>query len=132
MLVKSIEQDKQDTFRRRLKAEWNALWTERFNDKFKAEGVTVRDYPLLLIDRGVVIFASRDAKEPSFSDIMDFWQSQGCVYAPHPSAGGWGKFIRTKIRKHSHSTTRLAPITDKQPRKKPQRQKGKRGWLHVE
>ncbi|MBS7636759.1 hypothetical protein KEJ37_05435, partial [Candidatus Bathyarchaeota archaeon] len=79
--------------------EWASLWKERFDDRVRAEGVSVRDYPLLFMKRGYVIFATRDAKAPSFSEIVDFWASKGYVYAPHPAVGGWGKFIKTWLKK---------------------------------
>lgn len=122
-----------DKFRQRLKEEWELLWMERFDDRIMAEGVAVRDYPSLFMDRGFVIFASRSAKAPSFSEIVEFWASQGFVYAPDPSVGGWGKFIRTELRKLTHS--RATKFQDDQPKCKRegrQLKKGGRGWLHVE
>jgi hypothetical protein len=60
-----------DAFRSRLKEQWSLLWTERFDDRVRAEGVSVRDYPLLFTSRGHVIFATRNAETPSFSQIME-------------------------------------------------------------
>lgn len=71
--MESIDRAKSDEFRRKLKDDWGLLWKERFDDKMKAEGVAVQDYPLLFVDRGHVIFASRDAKTPSFSEVVEFW-----------------------------------------------------------
>ena len=88
-----------DQFRSKIKDEWNLLWKERFDDKVKGESISIRDYPLLLIDRGFVISGSRIKKTPNFSEIVEFWQSNGCVYAPNPRVGGWGKFIRTELKK---------------------------------
>ncbi|MDI6904260.1 MAG: hypothetical protein QMD13_02040 [Candidatus Bathyarchaeia archaeon] len=95
--MSSSERVKRDEFLRRLKEEWRLLWRERFDDRVRAEGVAVRDYPLVFMDRGFVIFASRDAKAPSFSEVVEFWASQGCIYAPDPIVGGWGKFIKTEL-----------------------------------
>jgi len=74
--MENSDRVKRDEFRRRLKEEWKLLWRERFDDRIRAEGVAVRDYTLLFMDRGFVIFAARDAKAPSFSEIVEFWASQ--------------------------------------------------------
>jgi hypothetical protein len=58
-----------------------------------------RDYPLLFMSRGHVIFASRSARAPSFSEILDVWASRGIVCSPDPDVGGWGKFVRTQLSK---------------------------------
>lgn len=76
-----------DEFLRKLKEEWKQMWKERFDDKVRAEGIAARDYPLLFMDRGFIIFASRDAKTPTFSEIKEFWASQGLVYSPRSRGG---------------------------------------------
>ena len=132
MIVENSDRVRRDEFRRRLREEWRLLWRERFDDRVRAEGVAVRDYTLLFMDRGFVIFAARDAKAPSFSEIVEFWASQGCVYAPDSAVGGWGKFVRTELRKVVHSRARMFD-DGKLLRKgeKQQLKKGGRGWLHV-
>jgi hypothetical protein len=102
---------------------------ERFDDKVRAEGVSVRDYPLLFIDRGFVIFATRDAKTSTFREIVECWTSRGYVYAPDPSVGGWGKFIRECLRKQTH---RRAESYKPRTKERQQLKKGGRGWLHIE
>jgi hypothetical protein len=62
------------------------LWKERFDDKVKAEAVSVRDYPMLFVDRGLVVFVTKGAKSPSYSDMVDFWVSQGLAYTPDQRA----------------------------------------------
>jgi hypothetical protein len=120
-----------DDFMRRLKEEWRLLWMERFDDRVRAEGVSVRDYPLLLMDRGFIIFASRDAKSPSFSEIVEFWASQGLVYAPDPTVGGWGKFVKNFIVRTSDKRRKVDSYkSSDKSRKKQQLKKGGRGWLH--
>ena len=124
-------QVQKDEFRRRLKDEWGSLWRERFDDRIRAEGVSVRDYPLLFVDRGVVVFASRGAKSPSYSAIVGFWTSQGLVYSPDPSVGGWGKFVRTEMKNLVHSRARMFEASrTKAESAKQQLKKGGRGWLH--
>ena len=78
------ERAERDEFRARLKQEWALLWGERFDDRVRAEGISIRDYPLLLVDKGLVIFASRDAKTPSFSEVVSYWSGEGRVYSPDP------------------------------------------------
>jgi hypothetical protein len=131
--VESKTRVERDEFRRRLKEEWGCLWRERFDDRLKAEGISVRSYPLLFMDRGFVVFASRDAKAPNFSDIMSFWASQGCIYSPNPLEGGWGKFIRTERKTLGKSRAKMFQC--RPPRlngQKLQRKKSGRGWLHIE
>jgi hypothetical protein len=121
-----------DAFRAKLKEEWGNLWRERFDDRVRAEGVSVKEYPFLFIDRGRVIFASRDAKTASFSDAIEYWSSQGFIYSPDPAVGGWGKFIRTELIKQAHSRAR--EFNDDQAKKDRgdrQLKKGGRGWLHA-
>jgi hypothetical protein len=134
--MESIDRPRRDEFLRRLKEEWRLLWMERFDDRVRAEGVAVRDYALLFMDRGSIIFATRDAKAPSFSEILEFWASQGFVYSPDPAVGGWGKFIRTELRTHAskdaHSMAKIF-YGEKSKRvcEKQQLKKGGRGWLHI-
>jgi hypothetical protein len=121
-------------FRRRLKEEWKSLWRERIDDKFRGEGIAIRDYDMLFLDRGTVIFASRDAKIPGFREVLEMWAPQDMPYAlsPDPRVGGWGKFIRTELRKGPHSR---AKAHNRQPRRKSEKQqlkKSGKGWLHIE
>jgi hypothetical protein len=120
-----------DAFLSRLKEEWRLLWAERFDDRVRAEGVSTRDYPLVFSGRGHVIFASRSAKAPCFSDVVQSYASEGLVYSPDPCVGGWGKFIRTELKKVAHSRARS--YFEGQPRREKggqQLKKGGRGWLH--
>jgi hypothetical protein len=43
-----------------LKVQWKLLWSERFDDKVRAEGVSVSDYASLSVERGTIIHATRD------------------------------------------------------------------------
>jgi hypothetical protein len=130
--VESTQTISREEFRCKLKEEWKLMWTERYDDRVKAEGVVVRDYPLLFMDRGFVIFASRDAKTPAFREIVEFWASKGLVYSPDPTVGGWGKFIRAELKNAVHS--RAKAFANSQPSCKKAKQhlkKGGRGWLHA-
>jgi len=129
--VQAKSRVERDAFLGKLKEEWGLLWTERFDDKVRAEGVSTRDYPLLFTSRGHVIFASRDAKAPSFSDVVQYWESQGLVYSPEPAVGGWGKFIQTELKRVAHSRARSFVSSQSECKKEKQHlKKGGRGWLH--
>lgn len=116
-----------------IMVQWKLLWSERFNDKIRAEDVSLKDYSVLNVERGTVIHANRDFKTITFKEILE----QHLVGNPdrfvHPDAqiGGWGKFVKTKItnsqpRKNQHSL----PCADKKQDTN-QPKKSARGWLHV-
>lgn len=129
--METVEVTEREEFRGKIKAEWKLMWTERYDDRIRAEGVAVSDYPLLFMDRGCVVFASRDAKTPVFSEIVQAWASRGFVYSPEPEDGGWRKFARTELKKVIHSRARA--FVDSQSKRKKDGQhlkKGGRGWLH--
>jgi len=125
------DREKRDEFLRKLKEEWILLWRERFDDKFRAESVATRDYPLLLMDRGFIIFATRDFKPLRFSEILDYWASQNMVYAPNPEVGGWGKFIRTFIKRPERRRMKDFTPPSRNSGGGQQLKKGGRGWLHA-
>lgn len=120
-------------FRRELKEEWKSLWRERIDDKVRAEGIARHDYNRLFLDRGTVIFASRDAKIPSFREILEMWAPKDVHYVvpPDPTVGGWRKFIKTKLRKVTEAGKRRFDYRER-PKKsrKQQLKKGGHGWLH--
>jgi len=120
--------------RRTLKEEWKRLWRERIDDKVRAEGIANRDYDMLFLDKGTVIFASRDAKIPSFREILEMWAPPSMPYAvpPDPRVGGWRKFIRTELRKVIESRKRRFDYRQRSNKNKSQPlKKGGRGWLHT-
>lgn len=122
-----------EKFRGRLKEEWKSLWRERIDDKLRAEGIANRDYDMLFLDRGTVIFASRDAKIPGFREVLEMWAPQDIPYAvpPDPRIGGWRKFIRTELRKGAHSRARVYNCQRKLKGEKQHLRKGGCGWLHI-
>jgi hypothetical protein len=120
-----------DAFRSRLKEEWGLLWTERFDDRVRAEGISVREYPLLFMGRGDVIFATRDARPPNFLRIMEVYASRNLVYSPDPDLGGWGKFVRSQLSTTAHSRAKAFFSSQSKRSKDGQHlKKGGRGWLH--
>jgi len=129
--VESTSRVERDVFRGRVKEEWGLLWRERFDDRVRAEAVSVRDYPLVFTSRGHVIFATRNAKVLSFSQIMAVYASQGLVYSPDPDVGGWGKFVRMHVGTAAHWRARAFVNGQSKCKKGGQhRRKGGRGWLH--
>ena len=118
-----------------LKKEWRSLWRERIDDKVRAEGIADKDYGMLFVERGTVIFATRKFKMLSFREIL---QLHGVidvdrVVGPHPSVGGWGKFIRTVIAPQRSSRLGRIKRTRRYfegEKQKQQLKKGGRGWLH--
>jgi hypothetical protein len=116
----------------KLAKQWKKLWKDRVDDKFRAEGIANVDYSMLSVEKGTVIFASRNFKMLSFREILEL---HGIVAAdrfvpPNPQVGGWRKFIRTMIvnKKTSKRTGMATLIVDR--KKRQQLKKGGRGWLH--
>lgn len=120
-----------------LKVEWKRLWKERLDDRVRAEGIAKDDYSSLFVEKGTVIFATRDFKQLSFKGVLEE-QGIGEVYkfvSPPPKIGGWGKFIRNSIaprgsadRRGRVRQTKCFVGEDKKPQ---QLKNGGRGWLNV-
>jgi hypothetical protein len=114
------------------KAEWKLLWQNRIDDKVRAEGMADKSFPLLFVEQGTVIFATRDFKQLSLKEIL---RSHGVenveqVVGPHPSVGGWTKFARTVINKQARVNQFIAKKKPECQGKYAQLKKGGRGWLH--
>ena len=115
-----------------LRGQWKDLWRNRIDDKVKAEGIAKQDYSGLFVERGTVIMATRDFKPLEFFDIVQehFNIDAEKAVPPNSTIGGWGKFVRDKIRNQKKTTRRYLP--PKPTRKKGQQlKKGGRGWLHA-
>jgi hypothetical protein len=117
-----------------LKCEWKRLWKDRFDDKVLAEGVASQDYSSLSVERGTVIFASRNFKPITLKGILE---QQGVtdvstIIQPNPQEGGWRKFIKNNAAfKSTHRRTRrAAEYSHDNENKQLQQRKGGRGWLH--
>jgi hypothetical protein len=117
-----------------LKAEWKQLWSERFNDKVKAEDVSASNYESLEVERGTIIHASRDFKPLNFKDILDQHKVDHPenFTTPDVNVGGWSKFVRTEISppKPLKKTRQSEYLPEKKAIQQPK--KGGRGWLHRE
>ena len=125
---------KQETINE-LKAQYKALWRERIDDKVRAEGIANKDYSMLFVEKGTVIFATRDFKPLNFKEILDQHKVVDVdrVVPPNPRVGGWGKFIRTEIasqKRYGRVRQTRQHLDDKKQRQ--HLKKRGRGWLHYE
>jgi hypothetical protein len=115
-----------------VKTQWQGLWHERIDDKVRAEGIANKDYSMLFVDKGTVVFATRDFRLPNLKEILQQHSLSDVdrMIQPSPMVGGWGKFVRTKIT--NGSAPRISRAALYQPMKKAcqQLKKGGRGWLH--
>ena len=117
-----------------LKTQWKLLWSERFNDKIRAEDVSVNDYVALSVERGTVIHANRDFKTLTFKEILErhLVENPERFIQPNAQTGGWNKFVKTTIstRNTRKKENSVLPCSDKKQGIH-QTKKGGRGWLHV-
>ena len=116
-----------------LREEWKRLWRERIDDKVRAEGIANADFSNLFVDKGTIIFATRDFKQLSFREILQQHKLVDLdrILPPNPTVGGWGKFIRTVIAKQRSSRrARRAHQDERGEKQRQQLKKGGRGWLH--
>lgn len=115
-----------------LKAQWKLLWSERFNDKVRAEDVSVNDYVSLSVDRGTIIHATRDFKALNFREILEQHMIGDIdrFVQPDANVGGWNKFVKTKITNCQRKSRRTLPVVPNKGAVQ-QPKKGGRGWLHA-
>lgn len=124
---------------RELLREWRSLWREKYDDKWRAEDVASRDFQLLNIDRGTVIWATRNCKPLTLEDVFRSYERKfgDRLHRPvTPGEGGWGKFTRDVLKKlpkeHNHETLRRVPAKDGvEPRACGPLKKNGRGLLHL-
>ena len=118
-----------------LKVQWKLLWNERFDDRVRAEGVSVNDYAILDIEKGTIIHATKDFKILTLNQILEKYKVENPerYVQPDVHVGGWHKFIKTEISGKPKKGSRAAAyVADKFPNKKcPSQQSKKRGWLHT-
>ena len=120
-----------------LKVQWKLLWSERFDDRVRAEGVSVNDYAILDVERGTIIHATKDFKILNLKQILEKHKVENPerYVEPDVHVGGWSKFIKTEINGKAKKGSRAAAyMADKCPVKKSPSQHSKsggRGWLHT-
>ena len=115
-----------------IKQEWKALWAQKIEDRWNAEDIAKREYAVLFVDQGDIIWATRDFKPPKLYDIVERHEkATGKTIRPvDPKVGGWGKFIREEIS-NSRSGRKLEfgkELANLQ--RHGSVKKGGRGWLH--
>ena len=114
--------------RRLLKLDWVELWDTKYEDEVQAEGISVKDFEALYVDRGEVIHATRDVKPLSFHEILEkhVGEEEAKRVDVDPRQGGWRKFSRT------HFPARR--VKREEPRVKfdagQQQRKAGSGWLN--
>jgi hypothetical protein len=116
-----------------LKTERNLMWSERFNDKPKAEGVAMDNYHNLGVERGTIIHATRDFKALDFKEILQnhsISQPERFIQ-PTPSVGGWGKFIKQEIRPAYNSKQKTLEHNSAGKNSDKKQNKSNSGWLHI-
>lgn len=116
----------------KLKVQWKLLWSERFNDKLRAEGVSVNDYASLRVERGTIVHATRDFKALNFKEILEqnMVGNSDRFTQPDVDVGGWNKFVKTKIIGCEPQRNKRALAYVPKKREVQQAKKGGRGWLH--
>ena len=118
-----------------LKCQWKLLWSERFDDRVRAEGVSVNDYAILDIEKGTIIHATKDFKILNLKQILEKYliEDPERYVQPDVRVGGWNKFIKTEISaKSKKESIASANMSDKDPStKRQQAKKSGRGWLHT-
>lgn len=117
-----------------LKEQWRRLWKERIDDRVRAEGISSQDYSGLYVEKGTVVVATRDYKALNFREILEMHKISDLnrFLSPHPSVGGWGKFIKTAILAQTREKRRRrSELYQADEKKRQQLKKGGRGWLHI-
>jgi len=116
-----------------LKTQWKTLWKDRIDDGIRAEGIAKEDYSMLFIEKGTVIFATRDFKAENLKEILELHGIHKIdrIIPPNPHAGGWSKFIRTAIKNQRITGQRTQAYQRTKDKKQNQQLKrGGKGWLH--
>ena len=115
----------------KLMVQWKLLWSERFNDKVRAEDVSVGDYASLCVERGTIIHANRDFKALSFKEILEQHLVEDRFVQPDVVVGGWNKFVKTKITNRIPQKNKNNPLYIPKKQGVQQAKKSGRGWLHT-
>jgi len=113
-----------------LRVDWSMLWKTRLDDEVAAEGISSREFRSLFVDRGEILFASRDFKPVSFREILEKQLGRDAAGKadPDPMVGGWRKFVKENITFKKQVTRHERPET-KFDASQQQRKNG-RGWLN--
>jgi len=122
-----------NTLNQEIRREWKELWNQKINDKFIAEDVARKNYELLFVERGIVLWATREYTPPDLEEIIEMNEKLLGLepICPDPDVGGWGKFSREVLSKQprQRNSRRSAVETSGKPKNGPLK-KGGKGWLH--
>jgi hypothetical protein len=118
-----------------LRNEWKHMWCSKIEDKVRAEGIADKTYERLFVDRGLILFASRNFSPPEFHEILSKYLSSDEAerFNPNPIRGGVRKFIREHITVQKKSGSKLKEETRvalEEMKSHQQLKHGGRGWLH--
>ena len=111
-----------------------AFVERRFDDRVRAEGVSVNDYAILDIEKGTIIHATKDFKVLNLKQILEKYliEDPDRYVQPDVNVGGWNKFIKSEISSNSKKDGIAFNISNKRVSKKRQQaKKSVRGWLHA-
>ena len=127
-MVAAFEKEKVE----RIKKQWKLLWLEKLDDKLKAEGMATRDYSALFVEKGTIIYATRNFKFLTIREILKQHQLIDAErYVPiDPQIGGLTKFIKTNITTRGSWRKKEAKVILEKTHERQQRKKSGRGWLH--
>jgi hypothetical protein len=131
----NIRKENVKKFTEELRKEWKTMWRSKIDDKIKAESIADKTYEGLFMDRGTIIFASKDCNPPNFKEILkkhlsSYWVER---YNPHPAMGGIHKFIRQTKMQNSKTTKRKKEtcLALKKMKNGGQLKKKGKGWLNL-
>lgn len=115
-----------------IREEWRMLWNNHIDDKVRAEGSANKTYPLLFVEQGTIIKATRDYKALELKEILRLHKVQNTeqVLGPHPSVGGYKKFAKQVLNKQARNRSLVKELPNQKLQKNNQRKKCGRGWLH--
>jgi DNA-binding ferritin-like protein (Dps family) len=118
-----------------LRNEWRYMWRTRIDDDVRAEAIAEKTFTRLFVDRGLILFATRDYKPPIFHEILERHLTPEEIEraSPSPVRGGIKKFIKEyiTIQNGFKNKRRQEMRAELEKMKRRQQQKhGGRGWLH--
>lgn len=117
-----------------LRGQWKSLWSERINDKVRAEDISNKNYESLQVEQGTIIHATRDFKPLNFKEILEQHKVENPdrYIQPDINQGGWTKFVKTEIIPLKSEGKKRERIYIPEKKTAQQPKKGGRGWLHLE
>ena len=128
-----VKEEKKE-FISELKQEWKLMWASRFDDKVLAESIADKTYDRLFVERGTVLFATRNYRPLEFRSVLEKYISSYDIdlLSPSPAKGGIRKFIREYITPNKPGRkSEEESYARKERAKRHQSEQCRRGWLHM-